>query len=86
MPAPCALRCVSQLAGEPFRQSGGGREANTVTSLDKALLLIASIRAARAHGVRHCSLDGRLLTTDKEILEALVADGQIRLEKDDDAR
>jgi hypothetical protein len=39
-----------------------------------------SVRKALADGVRHYSLSGRLLTTGKQILEALVADGQIRLE------
>jgi hypothetical protein len=52
-----------------------------MTALEKAHLLIDSVRRALADGIKHYSLDGRLLSTDKEILEALVADGEIRLEE-----
>lgn len=50
-------------------------------AIENALLLIQSVRSALDRGVKHYSVDGRLLSTEKEIIESLAADGQICLEE-----
>lgn len=44
---------------------------------EKALLMIASTRAALKNGVLHYSVEGQLLTTELEITEALLRDGRV---------
>lgn len=39
---------------------------------DQALLFIASIRAALKNGCKHYDESGKLLTTEKQILEAMM--------------
>jgi hypothetical protein len=51
-----------------------------------ALELIAAVRAALGSGTRHYALDGRLLATDLEIIEALTVDGTITIEPVTSAR
>jgi len=46
----------------------------------KAEILIAEIRDALRRGVKHYAVDGRPLTTDLEIVEALRHDGEITFE------
>ncbi len=46
----------------------------------KALLLVEAVRDALARGTRHYDVRGRELTTEREVLEALVRDGRIELE------
>jgi hypothetical protein len=45
--------------------------------LENAYILLASTRAALINGVKHYSLVGNLLKTEKEILKALRRDGKI---------
>jgi hypothetical protein len=47
------------------------------TTNQLALLMFASIRSALANGVEHRAKDGRLLRTEREILQALLDDGEI---------
>lgn len=49
--------------------------------IENALLLIRSVRTALDRGVKHYRVSGRELNTEKEIIEALAADGQICLEQ-----
>jgi hypothetical protein len=44
-----------------------------------ARLLIDAVRNALRAGVLHYAKDGRLLTTDLAIMQALVNDGEIRV-------
>jgi hypothetical protein len=47
---------------------------------EKALLLVAAVRKALKDGIKHYDKNGRLLKTDREILEALQRDGSIQFE------
>lgn len=52
-----------------------------MSTFGDALILIASVREALKKGVVHCDIHGKKLTTDKEILEALLRDGKITFEE-----
>lgn len=53
----------------------------TRAALDDARLLLAEIRSAIARGTKHYRLsDDLLLTTPREILEALLEEGSVRLQ------
>ena len=52
-----------------------------MTQLDTALLLIASTRAALHNNVRHRDKSGRLLHTEREIIEALQRDGSFEFDE-----
>ncbi len=47
---------------------------------ENALLLLAEIRAALARGTNHYDVRGNLLTNEKQIIEAMLADGKIAFE------
>ncbi len=47
---------------------------------ENALLLIESIRSALRGGVKHFSKDGRLLTTEREVISSLIQDGEVILQ------
>jgi hypothetical protein len=47
----------------------------------KALLLLASVRAALLNGCRHYDKRGRFLRTELQILSALMADGKITVDE-----
>ena len=55
-----------------------------MTPEEKAHILIADIEAALARGTRHQSIHGRPLTTVKEVIEALLHDGEIKFEAADE--
>ena len=46
-------------------------------TMNDALLIIKEVRGALQNGVKHYDIHGKLLTTDKEIIEALCRDGEI---------
>lgn len=50
------------------------------TAEENALILIAEVRAALARGTKHYNRAGKLMTTDKEILECLLDEGSIVFE------
>jgi hypothetical protein len=50
---------------------------------EKALVMIASLRAAIKNGVRHFALDGTPLTTELEITNALQRDGRVEFDLTD---
>lgn len=52
-----------------------------MTPFDKGLLLLASVQAALANGVRHYHPDGRLLETDKAILQAMLSGASVTLDE-----
>jgi hypothetical protein len=51
-----------------------------VTVCLRTLRFIACTRAALKNGVLHFALDGRLLTTELEIAEALERDGRVEFD------
>lgn len=51
--------------------------------LEEALMLLASVRAGLANGVRHYDQRGRLLDTDEDILQVLINDGTVTLDDTD---
>lgn len=48
---------------------------------EAAIELVFAINAALANGVRHYSINGIPLTTPKQIVDALLADGRIIFER-----
>lgn len=48
--------------------------------VEKAHALIAGVRSALRDGVRHYNKWGRLLETEKEVLECLVNEGKVQVE------
>jgi hypothetical protein len=48
----------------------------------KARLLIEIVSASLAKGIKHTRLDGTPLTTVKEVVEALLEDGEIIIDAD----
>jgi hypothetical protein len=48
--------------------------------VEKAHALIAGVRSALRDGVRHYNKWGRLLETEKEVLECLVTEGKVQVE------
>jgi hypothetical protein len=55
--------------------------SDDATVHEKALRFIAHTRSSLKNGVKHYSLDGRLLATELEIAEALQQDGRVELDE-----
>lgn len=51
-----------------------------MTTMELALELLIEIRSALARGTKHYNKSGSLLTTEKEIIDALLTDGEIIFE------
>jgi hypothetical protein len=50
---------------------------------EKALVMIASVRAAMKNGIRHFAVDGTPLMTELEITDALIRDGRVEFDVTD---
>lgn len=50
------------------------------TVFDQALLMIASTRAALKNGVKHFDKAGNPLSTEEEIINALIRDGEVEFD------
>lgn len=51
-----------------------------MSTTELALEFLAEIRAALARGTKHYSKAGKFLSTEKDILDALLEDGEIQFE------
>jgi hypothetical protein len=47
---------------------------------EDAILVVASVRAALINGTRHYAKDGRLLTTEAEVMQELLSQKEIRID------
>lgn len=57
--------------------------AVTEETFEDALLILASVRAALINRTKHYTKDGRLLGTEKEIMETLLSAGEITVDVND---